>query len=193
MTGEQRAGQHLAGALSGAGLSAAFAFFGLAFLGGIYVWGIVMNRWSKMLVMAVTISGIFVAALALALMNHTAGGGNRLLLLGILFAVGVAPGVGVSEAASPRALALDVVGPNPFFDETSIRFTLPRAGDVKLDVIDLAGRRVVGLLRGRIAAGDHATRWAGRDANGRRCATGIYFLRLSNGTQTVTRRLAFTR
>jgi MFS family permease len=101
LTGEPRAGQHLAGALSGAGLSAAFAFFGIAFLAGIYVWGIVMNKWSKMLVMEITISGIFVSALALALMNHTAGGGNRLFLLGVLFALGVV----IASGFTPAALA----------------------------------------------------------------------------------------
>ncbi len=101
LTGEPRAGQHLAGALSGAGLSAAFALFGLAFLGGMYVWGIIMANRSKTRVMAVTISGIFVAAMALALLNHTSGSGTRLLLLGLLFAVGVA----IASGFTPAALA----------------------------------------------------------------------------------------
>lgn len=101
LTGEPREGQHLAGALSGAGLSAGFAFFTLAFLLGIFGWGIIMARQSKTRVMAMTISGIYVTALALGLMNHTGGGGVRLVLLGLLFAAGVA----IASGFTPAALA----------------------------------------------------------------------------------------
>lgn len=101
LTGEPREGQHLAGALSGAGLSAAFAFFGVAFLGGMYAWGIIIGRRSRTEVMGITISGLFVAALALALMNHSSGGPVRSILLPALFALGVA----VASGFTPAALA----------------------------------------------------------------------------------------
>lgn len=112
----------------------------------------------------------------------------------ILFAVGFAPGVGVPDGrGASSALSLAVVGPNPFVDETSVRFSLPRAGRVKLDVIDAGGRRVAGLVDRDLPAGDHTARWDGRDGGGRRCATGLYFLRLTDGSLTATRRVVFTR
>jgi len=59
--------------------------------------------------------------------------------------------------------------PNPFNPRTTLSFTLPRAGAVRLWVADARGRRVATLREGILPAGDHAVTWDGAN-----CASGVY-------------------
>jgi photosystem II stability/assembly factor-like uncharacterized protein len=68
--------------------------------------------------------------------------------------------------------------PNPFRTSTAIGFTLARAGRVRLDVYDVAGRRVRQLVRGERPAGRHDVPWDGRDDAGRSVRAGSYRYRL---------------
>ena len=92
-------------------------------------------------------------------------------------------------AANPHELMLAAPRPNPVMRTTSIHFSLPQAAGVKLEVLDAGGRHVVTLLQGELPAGDHFSRWDGRDERGARSAQGLYFLRLSDGLRDATRRL----
>ncbi len=83
--------------------------------------------------------------------------------------------------------------PNPFVGQTSIRFSLPAAGEHSLVVYDVAGRRVVSLSSGWADAGSHLVRWNGRNQKGTLMPSGVYFYRLSSrhgelSGQTVLRR-----
>ncbi len=83
---------------------------------------------------------------------------------------------GASEVPVGRARLR--VAPNPFNPSTTLRFELARAGSVKLEIFDLAGRRVRALLSGDLAAGPHEARWDGVDDGGRAVASGGYLGRL---------------
>lgn len=80
-----------------------------------------------------------------------------------------------AEAASGGALALSA-GPNPAASATAIRFSLPHAADVLLDVHDAVGRLVATLATGAHAAGPHTVAWPVRGA-----AAGVYVVRLRAG------------
>ena len=93
-----------------------------------------------------------------------------------------------SVAASGLALALP--SPSPFEERTRIQFSLPRAAETALDVLDVNGRRVRRLLsRGALEAGAHSVSWDGRDEGGARSPAGVYFLQLSSGDERVVRRV----
>jgi hypothetical protein len=77
--------------------------------------------------------------------------------------------------------------PNPFHASTTIQFTLPRAGEVKLDVFDLSGRIVRQLYRGSLPTGAHSVTWDGLDQTGHRAPEGVYFYRLTAGSSSETR------
>ena len=82
------------------------------------------------------------------------------------------------EGVVPARLELTGATPNPFVGSTLIRFGLPRAGDVTLEVFDLLGRRVRRLAAGELEAGPHALAWDGRDDAGGHLGAGLYFTRL---------------
>jgi len=68
--------------------------------------------------------------------------------------------------------------PNPFNPSTTVRFTQPQTGAVRLSINDARGRLVRILVDESLAAGDHEIRWNGRDGSGRNVASGIYLARL---------------
>ena len=63
--------------------------------------------------------------------------------------------------------------PNPFNPATNIHFSLPRAGHVRLDVFDLAGRRVANLIDGERASGPHSVSFSPDNLG-----SGVYLYRL---------------
>jgi hypothetical protein len=83
--------------------------------------------------------------------------------------------------------------PNPFRSVTSVKFALPAAADVQLEVFDVAGRRVTRLVSGQVAAGEHTVTWDGRNAAGRRAAAGVYLVRLHTPERTLTRDVVLLR
>jgi len=87
-------------------------------------------------------------------------------------------------------LRMAVPSPSPFGDRTQVRFSLPRAAEAGLDVLDVNGRGVRRLLpRGFLSAGAHSVTWDGRDESGARSPAGIYFLRLASGADQVVQRV----
>jgi hypothetical protein len=98
--------------------------------------------------------------------------------------VGV-PGV----PATAPGFALSGGAPNPFTRSTVVSFDLPRAENVRLEVLDVSGRRVCTLISGSQPAGRHAVTWDGMDERGRRLTAGIYHYRIRAGSFDATRRL----
>lgn len=68
--------------------------------------------------------------------------------------------------------------PNPFNPETTIRYSLPRAADIKLSVLNQLGQTVRTLYQGSQSAGEHEVVWNGLNENGQQTASGLYFYRL---------------
>jgi hypothetical protein len=89
----------------------------------------------------------------------------------------------VEEAALPEQYALEGNYPNPFNPTTTIRYGLPEAGAVRLEVFDVLGRRVAVLVEEEQAAGRYAV-----DFNGEEFPSGMYLYRLQAGAfvQTAT-------
>jgi flagellar hook assembly protein FlgD len=85
------------------------------------------------------------------------------------------------------------VVPNPTWGPTSFRLNLFKPGSVELRVFDLEGRRVRRLVDEVQHGGWRELAWDGRDENGRRVATGIYFVEMGSPGVTTTRRVAVVR
>jgi hypothetical protein len=67
--------------------------------------------------------------------------------------------------------------PNPFNPSvTTIRFVLPKAGNITLTVFDLLGREIAELTSGFYGAGEHLVKWS---ADG--LSSAAYLCRLRSG------------
>ncbi|NCC74707.1 MAG: T9SS type A sorting domain-containing protein, partial [Sphingobacteriia bacterium] len=75
----------------------------------------------------------------------------------------------------PEAFNL-VAQPNPFSNETQIKFDLPDASMVKAEIFDISGRKINTLINRSLIPGSHTVNWNSRDNQGRVLPSGIYFL-----------------
>jgi hypothetical protein len=85
------------------------------------------------------------------------------------------------ENLRPVDFALFQNHPNPFNPETEIKYTLPAAAEVKLQVYNVKGQKVRMLVDEYQTTGHHAVRWDGKDENGKSVASGVYFYRIQAG------------
>jgi hypothetical protein len=95
----------------------------------------------------------------------------------------------IVASRTPGGLTLFQNVPNPFSGSTSVSFSLPNAGPATLGIYDVAGRRVANLVDRRLEAGTHSIAWDGRDASGKRVASGVYLVRLRAGTESVSKEM----
>jgi hypothetical protein len=96
---------------------------------------------------------------------------------------------------SPLRLALGAPYPNPMRGKSAIAYTVPGPTDgsptaVRLDLYDLAGRHVRRLASDPEGVpGQYHVLFDGRGRGGSRLAPGIYFVRLSRGSEYLAKRL----
>jgi hypothetical protein len=83
------------------------------------------------------------------------------------------------------ALALEGLSPNPAVGELVVAFTLPTGETARLELLDLAGRRVEARELVGLSPGRHTLR-----LDGSRPSPGVYFLRLTQNGNSVTARAA---
>ena len=83
--------------------------------------------------------------------------------------------------------------PNPAVDGTRLRYSLPFASFVRLDVADVTGRQVSVLAQRIETSGAHSAAWNGRDANGDRVPAGVYFVRLEAAGQVQSQKIVLNR
>ena len=103
-------------------------------------------------------------------------------------------GVAINPSETPPAPGLTLTArPNPFNPSTTIVFTLPESGRVRLIVHDANGRVVRTLLKGPLPAGPVTIMWDGADDRGRASASGAYFARLEAMGAARTARLVLVR
>lgn len=93
----------------------------------------------------------------------------------------------------PHSFALYSNAPNPFNPVTTIRFDTPRATNVRLDILNVSGRRVRTLVNGSVPAGSRSVIWDGRDNSGQPVGSGIYFYKLDAGEYHSTKKMALLK
>jgi hypothetical protein len=121
---------------------------------------------------------------------HTANNGHELVEKVLAGVVGP-PGVPTDreDVALPQRTQLHQNLPNPFNPTTRIDFDLAHAGPVRLDIVDVSGRRVRRLVDGDLARQRHSVTWNGLDDAGRRVASGVYIYRLETDDLMTARRM----
>lgn len=93
-----------------------------------------------------------------------------------------------AEEESPAPFRITGATPNPFNPSTTISFSLDRGTTISLAVHDVTGRKTAVLAEGFRAAGEYTIKW---DARG--YASGVYFIRLSDGARAVTTKVTLVK
>ncbi len=74
--------------------------------------------------------------------------------------------------------------PNPFRTTTTIEFQLPPAAKARLEILDVTGRRVFARDLADARGGHASFCWDGCDDKRRPLAPGVYFVRLTSGSES---------
>jgi hypothetical protein len=78
--------------------------------------------------------------------------------------------------------------PNPFNPTTTLSFSLPKAQQIEIGLIDVAGRLVKTILNREIQAGYHQLQ-----LNAAELSSGIYMIRMMTGNQVLTQKVVLLK
>jgi hypothetical protein len=82
------------------------------------------------------------------------------------------------HAQLPKEFDLRQNYPNPFNPTTVIKYALPKACEVKIQIYNILGQKVRSLVDERQDPGHKMIHWDGKDDNGKEVSSGIYFCRI---------------
>jgi len=105
-------------------------------------------------------------------------------------------GSAVTDNSAPglNTFALKQNHPNPFNPETTISFSLKQnSKTLELNIYNLKGQLVKSLFSGKLDKGDHSLVWDGKDNSGVSVGSGVYFYRLSDGTDSQQRKMVMMK
>ena len=91
----------------------------------------------------------------------------------------------VSESPTPTEFALNQNYPNPFNPSTMVRYDVPHATHVTLEVYTMIGQRVATLVDETESAGTYGVEW-----NAAGMASGVYLYRLQAGSFVQVKKMA---
>jgi len=83
--------------------------------------------------------------------------------------------------------------PNPFNPETTISYELTQSGAVDLTVYNMLGQKISTLIDGFAQEGSYKAVWNGLDANGAEMPSGIYMLRLTSASNSISEKVTLLR
>ncbi len=84
--------------------------------------------------------------------------------------------------------------PNPFNNSTTISFSLAEDQEVDLIIYNINGQAVRHLVKGqKMAAGEHALKWQGKDDKTQHVGSGVYVTRLEAGSFSQTRKICIVK
>ena len=93
----------------------------------------------------------------------------------------------------PSSFSLKQNYPNPFNPSTEISFSLEANSNIELAIFNVIGQKVRVLENGSRLAGTHTIKWDGRDQLGNAMPTGLYFYTLTDGANSITKKMALMK
>ena len=93
-------------------------------------------------------------------------------------------GINIEEGEIPEEYSLMQNYPNPFNPSTTIRFSIPAASYVTLEVFNALGEKVDVLVSEELSAGTYKYEWKAKDLT-----SGIYFYKLQTGSFVETKKM----
>jgi hypothetical protein len=99
-------------------------------------------------------------------------------------------GYGLNQIANPVSIRIETLPevyalkenyPNPFNPETTIKYQLPVAGEVTLEIYNMLGQVVRTLVSEHQNAGRYVLQWDATNDGGQPLSSGVYFYRIQAG------------
>ncbi|MDK9699602.1 MAG: T9SS type A sorting domain-containing protein [bacterium] len=110
--------------------------------------------------------------------NFTDNSGSLIVVVTTAANLTSGDNVGVAEPGSSELPQMVDIGnnyPNPFNPTTTISYSMPKRGNVEVNVFDLQGRLVRNLLQAEQMPGEHQVMWDSRNDVGAPVSSGTYF------------------
>jgi hypothetical protein len=114
-----------------------------------------------------------------------AGGGNSII---IKTTCGGFIGINPVSTEVPEEYSLSQNYPNPFNPTTNIKFSIPKAGFVKLAVYDMLGREVENLVSQQLTPGTYRVDW-----NAVNFSSGIYMYSLTTEDFSLVKKMSLIK
>ncbi len=83
--------------------------------------------------------------------------------------------------------------PNPFNPTTTIEYSVPEKGNVRIDIYNILGQRVNSLVNSEHSKGTHTIQWDGKDSDNNTLSSGIYFYKVSQNGKSVTKKIVMMK
>jgi photosystem II stability/assembly factor-like uncharacterized protein len=83
--------------------------------------------------------------------------------------------------------------PNPFNSSTIIKFVLPSSENIKLEVYDLLGRRIITLIDEYKNRGEHSIEWNGKNEKSKDVSSGLYFSHLLTSNKSLSKKMVIMK
>ena len=101
-----------------------------------------------------------------------------------VYAIGLGNGSKVGEGSqTPPSFTLAQNYPNPFSDNTVIKFEIGKTTDVSLKVYNIAGQLVNTIFEGTKEPGVYTIEWNGTNSSGEKISNGVYLYTLQAGSE----------
>ena len=108
---------------------------------------------------------------------------------------------GINESEDQTETGVETAGeslsirsfPNPFNPETTIEYQLNTSAQVSINIYDIQGQLVKSLGQGYRQAGTYNTKWNGLTESGYQVPSGIYFIRITAGSETLNHRIVMMK
>ncbi len=100
------------------------------------------------------------------------------------------------DNAIPSQFSLKQNYPNPFNPSTVINYSIPQSlnsPQVKLEIFNLLGQKVITLVDAKQVAGEHSIQWDGTNEAGNLVTSGVYLYRLKAESFVEMRKMMFIR
>ena len=104
----------------------------------------------------------------------------------------VAP-LAVDDQINSNEFVLNSPYPNPFNPVTSLDYTIPITGRIKIFIVDILGREIAELQNGILASGHYKIIWNGTNRLGNLVSSGTYFAVKKYGEKTKVQKLLFLK
>jgi len=93
------------------------------------------------------------------------------------------------ESKVPDKFEITQNYPNPFNPSTTIRYALPEASDVKIEVFDINGMHITDLANNHQNPGTYTITWNGKNDRGVSVSSGVYYFRIQAGSFVQTNKM----